>query len=208
MPKRQKRSYQHHHVLKHKGPSMLSKEPALLDAEAVDKLLIEGIKDVLEEEGLKQNVYDPQIESLALEAFRNAVEECMSATNQDWPSTDRHRPFERLLQSPQVHARRASHSAHRHRLRVCHSCARHASIRRPTATISNQARCESSSTSNAPTGRPVPPQRQISCLLSGPRAEWPKRSQALLNDRILTSSSSLSTHLQRHSRLPTSRDRH
>ena len=87
-PKRQKRSYQHHHVLKHKAQSVPSTEPALLDAEAVDKLLIEGIKDVLEEEGLKQNVHDPQIESLALEAFRNAVEECMNETPEHCLFTD------------------------------------------------------------------------------------------------------------------------
>ena len=79
-PKRQKRSYQHHHAFNHKAQSVPSKEPALLAAEAVDKLLIEAIKDVLEEEGLKQNIYDPQIESLALEALRNAVEECMNDT--------------------------------------------------------------------------------------------------------------------------------
>jgi Transcription factor TFIID complex subunit 8 C-term len=74
-PKRQRRSYHQHHALKHKPQSNPSNEPALLEPEAVDKLLIEAIKDVLEEAGLKQDIYDPQIESLALEALRNEVDE-------------------------------------------------------------------------------------------------------------------------------------
>lgn len=116
-PKRPKRSYQRHHVLKHKAQSVPSKEPALLEAETLDKLLVEAIKDVLEEQGLKENIYDPQIESLALEAFRNAVEECMNnKTREHSVLTDRHRHCERLLESPQVHDHRTSNRTHSHRL--------------------------------------------------------------------------------------------
>lgn len=75
-PKRQRRSYHRNHTLHHKAQTTPPKEPALLDSDAVDKFLVEAIKDVLEEQGLKYNVYDPLIESLALEAFRNAVDEC------------------------------------------------------------------------------------------------------------------------------------
>ena len=76
-PKRQRISYQRQHALKHKAQSVASKEPALVEVETVDKLLVEAIKDVLEEEALKQDIHGPQIESLALEALRNAVDECM-----------------------------------------------------------------------------------------------------------------------------------
>jgi hypothetical protein len=75
--KRLRRSYHRSHVQKHKASFIPSKEPAFVQPESVDKLMIEAIKDILEEEGLKNGIYDPQIESLALEALRNMVDECM-----------------------------------------------------------------------------------------------------------------------------------
>jgi hypothetical protein len=74
--KRQKRAYQRHHALSHKPQHIASEEPDLLDSEAVEKLLVEAIKAVLEEQALRLDIEDPAIESLALEALRNAVEEC------------------------------------------------------------------------------------------------------------------------------------
>jgi hypothetical protein len=74
--KRQKRAYQRHHALSHKPQDIASEEPGLLDPEAVDKLLVEAIKAVLEEQALRLDIKDPVIESGALEALRNAVEEC------------------------------------------------------------------------------------------------------------------------------------
>jgi hypothetical protein len=74
--KRQKRAYHRHHALSHKPQIVASEEPGLLDPEAVDKLLVEAIKDVLEEQALRLDIEDPVIESVALEALRNAVEEC------------------------------------------------------------------------------------------------------------------------------------
>ena len=79
-PKRQKISYKREHVLLYKAQVVAREEPALVEPEAADKLLIDAIKDVLEEDGLKQGIHDPQIESLALEAFRSAVEECKGRT--------------------------------------------------------------------------------------------------------------------------------
>lgn len=79
--KRQRRSYHHHHALHHKPQPSPLKEPAILEPDVLDKFLIEAVKNVLEEEGLKQNISDPLIESLALESLRNAVDECR------WPKT-------------------------------------------------------------------------------------------------------------------------
>jgi hypothetical protein len=77
-PKRLRRSYHRSHALKHKASLIPSKEPAFVQLESVEKLMVEAIKDILEEEGLKNGIHDPQIESLALEALRNMVDECMN----------------------------------------------------------------------------------------------------------------------------------
>ena len=76
--KRRKVPYRRHHSIHHKQQHVPSNEPALVDPDTVQKLLVDSIKTVIEEEGLKQDVKDPLIESMALEAFRGAVEECMS----------------------------------------------------------------------------------------------------------------------------------
>ncbi|RMZ87568.1 hypothetical protein DV736_g5200, partial [Chaetothyriales sp. CBS 134916] len=61
-------------VLEEVSPSKRRK-PAFIEPESVDKLLIDSIKTVVEEEGLKQNVQDPVIESIALEALHGAAQE-------------------------------------------------------------------------------------------------------------------------------------
>lgn len=74
--KRMRIPYKHHHKLSFRSQTVHSREPALIDQETVDKLLIEAIKHVCEEQGIKQGLPNPFIESVALEAYRNAVEEC------------------------------------------------------------------------------------------------------------------------------------
>ena len=70
-----RRRYHHNHNIHTKAQSVPSHEPALVEPWAVDKLLVDAIKTVCEEEGIKQDVQDPAIESVALESYRNAVEE-------------------------------------------------------------------------------------------------------------------------------------
>ncbi|KIX00694.1 uncharacterized protein Z518_09759 [Rhinocladiella mackenziei CBS 650.93] len=73
-PKR-KVPYHHHHVMRHKLQALPTREPTLLEQETVDKLLIDCIKAICEEEALKQDISSPVIESVALEALVGAVEE-------------------------------------------------------------------------------------------------------------------------------------
>ena len=121
-PKRQKIAYHRHHALQHKAQSTASQEPALLDPETVEKLLITAIKDVLQEEALKQDIYSPQIESLALEAIRGAAEECKNKLSENRNSVDTPRHHEHLLESAPIDAHSTPDSAHTYRLRVSHSC--------------------------------------------------------------------------------------
>ena len=121
-PKRQKIPYHRHHALQHKAQTTASKEPALLDPETVEKLLITAIKDVLQEEALKQDIYSPEIESLALEALRGAAEECKSKLLEYTTSVDTPRHYEHLLESAPIDAHCTPDSAHTYRLRVSHSC--------------------------------------------------------------------------------------
>jgi hypothetical protein len=79
--KRPKVPYRRHHSIHHKQQHAPTIEPALVDPNIVHKLFIDSIKMVIEEEGLKQDVKDPLIESMALEAFHGAVEECMVETS-------------------------------------------------------------------------------------------------------------------------------
>lgn len=96
-PKRQKRTYHHHHALQYKPQPNPSPEPALLGSESVDKLLVEAIKDVLEEQALRLDIQDPVIESLALESLRNAVDECEQSDSSDHTSANHPRRHEYLL---------------------------------------------------------------------------------------------------------------
>ena len=104
--KRLRQTYQHHHVLHHKHQKLPPAEPALTEQGALDKLLVDSIKTVCEEEGVKQDVYDPVIESVALEAFRNAVDECIDATatisKVSWLTLDSH--TQALFNGPPLHA--------------------------------------------------------------------------------------------------------
>lgn len=68
--------YHHHHVLRHKPPTVPTREPALLDSELVDKLMVGSIKTICEEVAAKENIECPVIESVALESLSAAVDEC------------------------------------------------------------------------------------------------------------------------------------
>lgn len=59
--------------------SIEPREPAFVDPEIAEKLLFNSIKIIVEEEGLRRDIYDPVIESLALTAFHDAVQECTAA---------------------------------------------------------------------------------------------------------------------------------
>jgi hypothetical protein len=74
--RRPRRPYKHHHLIRSTQQPTESREPAFVDPETIDRLVLDAIKYVVEEEGAKLAIYDPVIESLALTAFRNAVEEC------------------------------------------------------------------------------------------------------------------------------------
>lgn len=69
-------AYHHKHKLQHAPQVLPPHEPSLIPTQAVDKLLVDSIKTICEEEGLRRDIYDPVIESLPLEALRNAAEEC------------------------------------------------------------------------------------------------------------------------------------
>ncbi|RMD42345.1 hypothetical protein DV735_g2800, partial [Chaetothyriales sp. CBS 134920] len=73
--KRRKIPYHHHHFIHHRQQQWPAAEPAFVEPESVDKLLIDSIKTVIEEEALKHNVQDPAIESMALEGLYGAVNE-------------------------------------------------------------------------------------------------------------------------------------
>lgn len=69
-------AYHHRHKLHHGPQDLPPHEPSLIESGSLDKLLIESIKTICEEEGVKREIYNPVIESLPLEALRNAAEEC------------------------------------------------------------------------------------------------------------------------------------
>ena len=75
--KKRRQLYQRHHSLHCEPQSVPATEPAILEQQALDKLLVTAIKHICEEQGVQGGVQDPIIESLALEAFRNATEECL-----------------------------------------------------------------------------------------------------------------------------------
>lgn len=62
--------------MRHKAQSIPTREPALVEQQVVDKLLVDCVKTICEAEALKQNITDPYIESVALESFTAATEEC------------------------------------------------------------------------------------------------------------------------------------
>lgn len=72
--KRQKLAYHHKHQIHYKPPSVPG-EPALLPQELLDRLLVESIKAICEEQAYKLGIQEPLIESVALEALRNGVDE-------------------------------------------------------------------------------------------------------------------------------------
>lgn len=72
--KRQKIAYHHKHAIHHQLPSIPG-EGALLPQELLDKLVIDSVKNIVEEQAYKQFITNPVIESVALEALRNAAEE-------------------------------------------------------------------------------------------------------------------------------------
>lgn len=72
--KRQKIAYHHKHAIHHRLPSVPG-EGALLPQELLDKLVIDSIKTIVEEQAYKQGITNPVIQSRALEALRSATEE-------------------------------------------------------------------------------------------------------------------------------------
>lgn len=76
--KRARVQYRRHHVPLHKLQKLPMGEPAIIDQEVLDKLLIDSIKAICEEQGNRQAINDPFIDSLALEALRNLAEECVT----------------------------------------------------------------------------------------------------------------------------------
>lgn len=74
--KRQKLTiaYHHKHKIQHKPPSTPG-DSAVLPQDVLDKLLVESVKAICEEQAWKQGVDEPYIESVALEALRNAMDE-------------------------------------------------------------------------------------------------------------------------------------
>ena len=75
--KKRRQSYYRHHSLRSKPQIVPLTEPAIIEQQSLDKLLVDAIKVICEEQGARRGVQDPVIESLALEAFRNAAEECL-----------------------------------------------------------------------------------------------------------------------------------
>lgn len=75
--KKLRQSYYRHHSLHSKPQTVPTAEPAIIEQHALDKLLIDAIKVICEEQGARCGAQNPVIESLALEAFRNATEECL-----------------------------------------------------------------------------------------------------------------------------------
>ena len=81
--KKLRQSYNRHHRLHSKPQIVPAAEPAITKQHALDRLLIDSIKAICEEQGARCGVQNPVIESLALEAFRNATEECVSTKMSD-----------------------------------------------------------------------------------------------------------------------------
>ena len=77
--KKQRQTYRRHHRLQRSPQKIPDGEPVIPQQESLDKLLIDAIKVICEEQAVSRGIKDPVIESLALEAFRNAVEECMGS---------------------------------------------------------------------------------------------------------------------------------
>ncbi|ETI24853.1 hypothetical protein G647_04223 [Cladophialophora carrionii CBS 160.54] len=75
-PKR-KIPYHHHHVMRHKPQAVPTREPALIEQEVVDKLLVDCIRTICEEVALKQDITDPVVESVVLESMVAMVDEFM-----------------------------------------------------------------------------------------------------------------------------------
>jgi hypothetical protein len=75
--KKPRQSYYRHHSVHSKPQTVPAAEPAIIEQHAFDKLFVDAIKAICEEQGARLGVYNPVIESLALEAFRNATEECL-----------------------------------------------------------------------------------------------------------------------------------
>lgn len=63
-------------MLTHRPPPVPTREPALINHELVEKLLVDSIKAICEEVAMKEKLEYPVIESVALESLVAAVDEC------------------------------------------------------------------------------------------------------------------------------------
>lgn len=82
--KKPRRPYKHHHAFRPLEHPIESREPAFVDQQTAEKLVFDAIKTIVEEEGQKSGIQDPVIESLALTAFHDAVQECNAAPRFGW----------------------------------------------------------------------------------------------------------------------------
>ena len=74
--KKPRQSYHRHHSIQCKPQVIPASEPAITEQDALDRLLVGAIKSIVEDQGARRGVQDPVIESLALEALRNVIDEC------------------------------------------------------------------------------------------------------------------------------------
>lgn len=115
--KKPRRPYKHHHTFRPLPQPVEPREPAFVNQETAEKLLFDAIKTVVEEEGLKRGIQDPVIESLALTAFHDAVQEC-NATQRFASSRLTFRRYSQiLLTRATINDRRAPQRACCYRLR-------------------------------------------------------------------------------------------
>lgn len=77
--KKPRRTYHRHHNLTCKPQSVAAGEPAIIEQETLDRFLVGAIKVICEEQAAQRGDESLIIESLALEAFRNVAEECLSS---------------------------------------------------------------------------------------------------------------------------------
>lgn len=124
--KRMRLAYHHQHKINHAIQDVPPHEPSLLPLETVDKLVVDSLKTICEEEAQKQGISDPIIESIVMEALRNAAEECRrSGTSYRILLTSKSY-IKPLFESATLDACCSTNYADSDRLRNCNRCSRFA----------------------------------------------------------------------------------